>query len=123
MPIGEHYRETEAVDRFQKQKGRAEAASASIRGVEACTTREPGIVHIIRGEVGEACEAASLLRSRISKLSGTLLGEVPEPDEERRPTEGPPYGGEMAELFYMVQNLRAILSDANRAFSRLERFA
>ena len=123
MPIGEDYRETEAVDRFQKQKGRAEAASASIRGGETCTAREPGIVHIIRGEVGEACEAASLLRSRISNLSGTLLGEVPETDEKQPLVEGPPYGGEMADLFYVVQNLRGILSEANRTFSRLERFA
>lgn len=104
---------------------RAEAASASIRENESSNlkTREPGAAQVIRGEVSGACEAADLLRSRIGKLSVTLLGEVPEPGVDHKAAEGPPYGGEMAELFYTVQQLRDILNEANRMFSRLERLA
>lgn len=127
MPIGEDYRETTALDRHQKM--RAEAASASIRENESISSlnkqaREPGAAQVIRGEVSSACEAADLLRSRIGKLSATLLGEVPEPGVDRHAVaEGPPYGGEMAELFYTVQQLRGILNEANAMFHRLERLA
>lgn len=124
MPIGEDYREAAALDRHQKM--RAEAASASIRENESSNlkTREPGAAQVIRGEVSSACEAADLLRSRIGKLSATLLGEVPEPGVDRHTVaEGPPYGGEMAELFYTVQQLRGILNEANAMFHRLERLA
>lgn len=124
MPIGEDYREPTAFDCHQKRH--AEAASASIReheSVSGLASREPGAAQVIRGEVSAACEAADLLRSRIGKLSATLLGEVPEPGVDHKAAEGPPYGGEMAELFYTVQQLRGILSEANRMFSRLERLA
>lgn len=107
---------------------RAEAASASIRENESPSSlnkqaREPGAAQVIRGEVSSACEAADLLRSRIGKLSATLLGEVPEPGVDHKAAEGPPYGGEMAELFYTVQQLRDILNEANAMFHRLERLA
>lgn len=113
---------------------RAEAASADVRRAEekvayahvgrdaALAQRPPGTVMEIRAIVGNIVDRAEVLRERIADTATRTFGEVPTA-LDKAAIEGPPYGGDMAELFYMVQRLGIIVDDANRQFNRLENVA
>lgn len=117
---------------------RAAAASADVRRAETLVgrdrarseayenapTRGPTALQDIRGLVGSTTERAGLLRSRIGGVADRTFGEVPSPDNSKQTIEGgPSYGGDMAELYYAVQQLSSIVDDANRLFNRLENVA
>lgn len=121
-------------DHYRDQ--RAEATSADVRMAEktlvgrdaarsADQLRSPAALHDIRGIVTSTIDRAVLLRNRIGDLATRTFGEVPPATETggKGLAEGPPYGGDMAELFYVVQQLSSVVDDANRQFNRLENIA
>lgn len=116
---------------------RAEAASADVRSAETLVGRDraraevyadapargPTALQDIRGLVGNITERAGLLRSRIGGVADRTFGEVPALNEKQTIDGGPSYGGDMAELYYAVQQLSSIVDDANRLFNRMENVA
>lgn len=122
-------------DHYRDQ--RAEAASADVRMAEKTLVgrdaarfadqpaRGPAALHDIREIVTSTIDRAVLLRNRIGDLATRTFGEVQPATETggKGLAEGPPYGGDMAELFYVVQQLSSVVDDANRQFNRLENIA
>lgn len=108
MPIGEDYRETAAIDRHN-MAGAARAHPPTT--MEELVQRAALLVDRI-GDVGR----------RLASTADRVYGEQPE-TRDKPLTEGPPYAGQMGEMFRQLEEAGQRLTIVEFAARRLESVA
>lgn len=94
-------------------------------GARAAPGRGPSVVDTLRDKLSPLLERVHRINNNLTGLCDRAYGENPATNQRGDPEikESPPYGGAMAEMYYLIDRLEDAVAAAERSANRVDGLA